>query len=720
MRRNMFLVSILIVFLFGCGERSQKNGKSGAKKAESIVNLEEPTQSNYAKDYVGEATLYFGATYSPVAYSAKTLDKDIKKMKALQMNVVRIGNIPWSLFEKAEDNYSFEWLQQIVNRLYSNGIYTIVTIPGNKPPLWLIEKHPDIIRTNKYEQQLYEENNYNYGSFALREQTKKLIENMVAAFNNSKGIIGWHIASITETSADFSEETKIAWHEWLKSKYKTIQKLNENWYIKHLDDEYTVFTQIPMPKNNTDYNPALLWNWKLFNRNQKFEFENLQAITIRRYSDKPITYCGAIDKQNSYDKMFSGMDFVSTSNYLDFHNYKRGGAVYDKLRGTGKGFYWLLSTTPDYSFCEQSNALNCAPQPADAVKAAFWMNFSYGGQGMVFKHWQQPENHSKNGYGAVYSAWGTPSLHYLQLVEFGHELKKAAQFLTENPVAPAHFAMLYSDISPTIIELENRLSNLNYFNEWTNRFYIPVSRAYLHRDIINFSSDLSQYKIIFIPFTPHIPNTFRDKLKSWISQGGTLLLGPMSGYRTENFTVFDNTAIGNFEEWAGFRIKNRIPVGLKQDEHEAYKLDWIGNLKLLSDDNALLWAETIYAKKGKVIAKYKGGILEGKPAIIETQIGSGKLVYIGTDPGSEAITAMTLKYARENNIEPIASGDKGLAIVPRQSKNSKGVAVVNIFNQSKIVIIPSIKDGTDILTGEVQKSDNLELKPYDVKIIVYK
>lgn len=720
MRRNMFLVSILIVFFFGCGQHSKKNGKGSSNRAETIVDLEEPTQSNYAKDYVGEATLYYGAAYIPTDYSEKALDEDIKQMKALKMNVVRIGELPWLLYETAEENYSFKWLQQIIDKLYSNQIYTIITIPVNKPPLWLTEKHPDIIRTNKYGQQLHKVNNYNYGSFALREQTKNLIEKLVTELNNSKGIIGWQIAGIKETLPDFSDETKIAWHEWLKNKYKTIQKLNECWYLKYQDNEYAGFTQIPMPHNNTDYNQALLWNWMLFNRNQKFEFENLQAITIRRYSDKPITYCGAIDKQLGYDKIFSGMDFVSASSFSGFNNYKRTGAVYDKLRGVGKGFYWLLNTTPDYSFCEQSNALKFAHQPTNAVKAALWMNFSYGAQGVVFKHWKQPVNNHQIGYGAVYSAWNTPSLHYQQLVEFGHELEKAGQFLTDNPVAPAQIAMLYSDISPVIMELENRLNQLNYFNEWTNRFYLPVSRAYLHRDIINFSSDLSPYKIIFIPFTPYIPDAFRKKLHKWINQGGTLLLGPMSGYRTNNFTVFNKTAIGSFEELAQIRIKNRIPVGLKQNQHEAYKLDWIGNLKLLSDDNALLWAETIYSKKGRVIAKYKGGILEGKPAIVETQIGNGKLVYIGTDPGSEAITAMTLKYARENNIEPIASGDKGLAIVRRQSKNSKGIVVVNIFNQSKIVIIPSVKDGTDILTGEVQKSDNLELKPYDVKIIVYK
>jgi len=45
--------------------------------------------------FIGDKKVFYGAAYYPEAWDMKTVDEDIKRMKELHMNVVRMAEFSW-------------------------------------------------------------------------------------------------------------------------------------------------------------------------------------------------------------------------------------------------------------------------------------------------------------------------------------------------------------------------------------------------------------------------------------------------------------------------------------------------------------------------------------------------------------------------------------------------------------------------------------------------
>ena len=119
-------------------------------------------------------------------------------------------------------------------------------------------------------------------------------------------------------------------------------------------------------------------------------------------------------------------------------------------------------------------------------------------------------------------------------------------------------------------------------------------------------------------------------------------------------------------------------------------------------------------KAMKVIATYENGMQKNDPAIMEAKVGKGKLVMLGTDPGQKAIKELIMKYASQQKIEPVAKGDPGTLVVPRNGKKGKSLVVVNYSGKSTKLNLGNT--GMDIIADkEVNKDVNVA--PYDVMII---
>ena len=62
------------------------------------------------------------------------------------MNCVSVGIFAWARLEPKEGVYEFDWLEQIIEELYQNGIYTMLATPSVAKPLWMSEKYEDVYK----------------------------------------------------------------------------------------------------------------------------------------------------------------------------------------------------------------------------------------------------------------------------------------------------------------------------------------------------------------------------------------------------------------------------------------------------------------------------------------------------------------------------------------------------------------------------------------------
>lgn len=72
-----------------------------------------------------------GGDYNPEQWlhSPEILEKDIEYFKKAKINEVSLGIFSWAILEPVEGEFHFEWMEKIIDRLYENGVSTILATP---------------------------------------------------------------------------------------------------------------------------------------------------------------------------------------------------------------------------------------------------------------------------------------------------------------------------------------------------------------------------------------------------------------------------------------------------------------------------------------------------------------------------------------------------------------------------------------------------------------
>ena len=67
-----------------------------------------------------------GGDYNPEQWLDRPdiLQKDIEYFKKAHINTVSVGIFSWAVLEPEEGKYNFDWLEEIINNLYKEGIHT--------------------------------------------------------------------------------------------------------------------------------------------------------------------------------------------------------------------------------------------------------------------------------------------------------------------------------------------------------------------------------------------------------------------------------------------------------------------------------------------------------------------------------------------------------------------------------------------------------------------
>lgn len=672
-----------------------------------------------SQQYVGAKKLYYGCAYYPETWDMKTVDEDIVRMKELKMNVMRMAEFSWAVMEPVEGDYDFEWLHQAIDKLYENGIDVLLGTPTATPPAWMAEKYPEIfvVEENGMRRTHGARRNCSYTSEIYREKSRIIVEKMAKEFGNKPGVIGWQTDNEFHLTYDYSETTEKRWKEWLMNRYGSIETMNELWNLNLWSQKYSSFGQIPMPRSDIWHHPSLQMAWYRFTNDMIDEYQDIQLRAIRKFSDLPITHDGMPGQKINYVQLFDDLDFMAVNNYHSFEAYDRIQSNYDRMRGYHRGFHWLLETAPNYSGGGKKGNTWFLHQPDGSMQAAMWMNYGLGGQGTMFWLWRQHWAGQEMPHGSVISSWGKPAANYDDLKALGEQLNKASDFLMNHPVLPAKAAIFWSHENLMGLHIEEYANNIKYYNDWTYRFYRPIANAQLHRDVIHAGTDLSHYKLLMIPLMPYIPQQLQDRLQDWVINGGILLVGPMSGYRTEEWTAFKQHAMGEMAEWMDIEVESRIPVGTVRRPAEIPVLLNFDEDFLTKNPEASLWSEALSTDGGRIVAVYKNGMHDGKPAIIENEVGKGKVVLLGTDPGVLAYQRLVLKYADEAGLQPLSVPADDVVISPRKGSSGDGYVIVNISNDAREIEM-DINGYEDLLRQQKIKSGGkLILEPYDFFIL---
>ncbi|WP_248928463.1 beta-galactosidase [Paenibacillus hamazuiensis] len=656
--------------------------------------------------------LYHGAAYYPELWNEQVMEQDIRLMKEAGINVVRIGEFAWSTMEPEEGRIDIGFFAKVINRLYENGIETVMCTPTPTPPIWFTHGHPERMYVDEHLQTM------GHGSRQhpctnnpyFREKAAIITEHIAKAVGRLPGVIGWQIDN--EFKAHVAEcmcgTCKRLWHEWLERRYGTVEKLNDAWGTQIWSEYYLRFEQVPQPGPAPFlHNSSLRTMYQLFSMEKIAEFSDEQAAIIRKYSDAPITHNSSVAFHVDNERLFQNLDFASFDTYAVSDNSPGYLINCDLWRNFKKDRpFWIMETSPSHSASLESYA---KPHPNGYLRAEAVAAYALGAEAFCYWLWRQQRAGCEQPHGSVISAWGKPTVGYANVLEVEQARKEIEPIIVRSEAAQAEVAVTYSDRAKAFLKTEPH-KKLNH-RALVTAFYERILHMGIHRDLVPEGAELDGYKLLFTPFIHYISGDYRDRALKFVENGGVWVIGPLSGGRTEHHTIHTDAALGELERFAGVETLYTYPMD---------GTDTIGRAFGVSAPLSL-WSCIFEPKEAKAIGVMEQGLAPGKAFITEHSRGQGKIVMLGSmpagDEGDEMLRKLIDHYAREAGVKLRTDVTKGTVVAPRIADGRRYWFVVNMDGAGGSVTI--LQEGVDALTGQSIKPGKLEIGKYEYRIVEF-
>ncbi|MBQ2750548.1 MAG: beta-galactosidase, partial [Clostridia bacterium] len=271
------------------------------------------------------ADLIHGGDYNPDQWLLypEILERDAELMREAGCNAMSIGIFAWATLEPEEGKYNFEWLDQVIDRLYAHGVYTILATPSAARPAWMAEKYPEVLRVNSDNRRILfsARHNHCYSSPIYREKVRQMNTALATRYSHHPAVILWHVSN-EYGGACYCDLCKENFRNWLKKKYGTLENLNHAWWSYFWSKNFTSWDQINPPMDNGEHSlHGMNLDWKRFTTDMTVDFMEAEIKPLKEANPSlPVTanLMGFYPGLN-YFKFKNVCDVISWDNYPAWH-----------------------------------------------------------------------------------------------------------------------------------------------------------------------------------------------------------------------------------------------------------------------------------------------------------------------------------------------------------------------------------------------------------------
>ncbi|OGV60732.1 MAG: hypothetical protein A2X45_08915 [Lentisphaerae bacterium GWF2_50_93] len=639
------------------------------------------------------------AAYYPELWPAGNIGDDIRLMRDAGINTVRMGEFAWADMEPSPGVFNLDFFSEVMVKLHDNGIDTVFCTPSATPPVWLSHNHPerlfmgtDGIRMMHGARQHFCNNNPFF-----RKRSRIVVGAIAKKISKLPGLVAWQIDNEMKShvSECCCEECGRQWRQWLKNRYGSIKELNKLWGTSLWSQKYSSFSQVPVPlKTPFAHNPSLQTNYRIFSREKIAEFQDEQVEIIRKYSKAPITHNSNVRHYLNHAEHYRNLDFASFDAYYDSDNYSKMLMDYDIWRNLKNGRkFWVMETGPSHSGCifgypklHKKSYLN-----AELTAA-----FALGAGGFGYWLWRQQRTGPEMPHGAIISSWGEPTIGFDDVKQAGGSLEKIAPLLTSSENVNAEIKITYSDIARAFF-LTEPLEGIDYIDKM-QELYKSVLETGFHRDLVPENADLKGCRLLLTPYLPHIADESLEKALSFVKDGGTWIVGPLSGCRTADHALYTESALHpELEKAAG--VKTVFTFSPTNNDISGTAFGLAAPLSI--------WSSFFRTTTAKPLGTTNDSRLADLAFLTENKYGRGRIVMLGSMPSGDQGKLMLKKmighYAADLRISQKLDLPQGNLAVPRKNKDGIFWFVINMDGKGC-----SFKYG---------KSGHVKIEPYGFRII---
>ena len=705
---------------------SAANAQQSGQKAPAGPNLDFPTVL-YGAAYYNE--------YMPGDQAAR-LDKDVALMKAADINVVRMGESTWSLWEPEDGQFEYAWMDRVVDAMGKAGIKVILGTPTYSIPAWMAHQHPEIL-AKRIPPGMFGgqpvavpygiRQNMDTDSPAYRFYAERLIRHIVAHYKDNPTVIGWQLDNETGSYDAANPDVFIGFQHYLEKKLVTPEALSKAWFLNYWGENLHTWEDLPTRDGTISTGYKL--EWSRWSQMRVTDFLHWQAALVRECAGPgqfvTTDYGGMMKRDVNEEAVAGALDIVVDNIYHGTQDHYDGSfqaLQTDFTRSLKHGNFLVTETNAQtIGWSSQSQF----PPYDGQLREDVYTYLASGANMVEYWHWASIAGNQETYWKGILSHDLEPNRAYAEVSRTAHELQKIGPQLVGLKVHN-DVAILWSRDS------DNAISFMPYGGDVPAHGWTQEPDGYgslvqqMHKSLYDLNvgadfvfpetKDFSAYKLLIVPALYIADDALLERISDYVKNGGHVVMTFKSGFANENSAVRWVRAPGPLREAAGFSYQEfsslEHPLALKGDPFQVGADNPAAN-------QVKYWAEFLMPEHAKALAWYDHPFFGRWPAITENDYGSGTLLYEGTFLSNQLQTAVLRRSLEKLGL---TGPDQQLpaAVHVEHGVNRLGKRLHYYFNYSgaEVKVSYTYAAGTNLLDGKpVAKAAELTLAPWDLAII---
>ena len=615
----------------------------------------------------------FGGDYNPDQWSEETWDDDVRLMKKAGVNTVALAIFSWDRIQPQENRWDFGWLDRIIDKLGKAGIATDLASATATAPLWLYEKHPEVLPCDKFGHPVNAGSRQSWSptSPVFKEYALTLCRKLAERYGANPYVTAWHMGNEYgwNNRNDYSDNALNAFRLWCERKYGTIGALNQAWGTTFWGQEMNSFDEVLIPRfmgADSMVNPGQKLDFERFGNDMLLDFYKAERDAITEICpDKPFTTNFMVSTDQCC------MDYADWANEVNFvsndHYFHEGGEMHlDELAcsdalmdsfALGKPWYVMEHSTS----AVQWKPLNMRKRKGETVRDSL-AHVAMGADAINFFQWRASAFGAESFHSAMVPHAGEDTKLFRQVCELGETLQTLVDAGVQgSELERSDTAILFSAESEWATRSETlpsmKLNHWHDVRDWYRAFLDAGTRA----DIMPLKYDWSDYKTVVLPTVLMLSAVDTRRLADFAAAGGRVVVGYATGLIDENFHTwlggYPGAGNGLLRDMLGIRGEefNILGSGV-EGEPEAIRLGAGGEVALedaaaLNGATTRLWQNdvTVTGDRTQVLAMYAGEEadeweLDGMAAVTRNPYGAGEAYFVGCDLDVADLTKLIRTY----------------------------------------------------------------------------
>lgn len=611
-------------------------------------------------------TPWYGGDYNPEQWPEELWAEDIRLMTRAGVNLATVGVFSWALLEPREGVYDFGWLDRVLDGLHAAGIRVDLATATASPPPWLSRAYPESLPVTVDGVRLSPGSRQEYcpSSPVYRAAAARLVRAIAERYGEHPALALWHINNEygCHVAHCYCDESAAAFRRWLRAKYVDIADLNAAWGTAFWSQTYSNFDEILPPRATpAGGNPAQLLDFDRFSSDELLACFLAEKQILREVTpDVPVTtnFMGLF-RGADYWRWAPHVDVVADDLYPDPADpdaARTAAMARDLMRSLGGGRPWLLME-------QSTSAVNWRPQNAakapGQMRALSYQSVARGADGILFFQWRQSASGTETFHSAMLPHAGPDTRVFREVEQLGAELGKLAPVMGTRVDARA--AVVFDWDSWWAIERRALPVTSNYLHLVTP-WHSALAEAGVLADLVRGDEDLTRYDLIIVPALFVASDAQLAALTAAAESGATILVTAQSAILDERMHARLGGYLGALQGTLGIWIEEFMPLGgawdrpgstpVRPETTNAPELEIVGDVLSSGRATAQHWSEVVHVVDAEVLATFRGGVLDGFPAITRRTIGDGEAWYLATRLEASERQSLVERLARTAGVLP--------------------------------------------------------------------